>query len=390
MRLYSARALRLMSPAEKLLRELIALPSVNPALMPPNDPRAGEQGIADFLVATAAGQGADVELREVFPGRSNVVVRLQPSGRTTQRVVLAPHMDTVGDAAMSDTLFQPVLKGDRLFGRGACDTKGSVAAMLSAVLNVGQGSMRPRQTEIVFIALVDEEVNQSGSRALVRHGFRADLAIVGEPTRLNVITAHKGDLWLTLRTRGKAAHGARPELGKNAVHTMARVVDLLQTKYGRRLAKKSHRLLGCATVNVGSIRGGTQPNIVPDRCEISVDRRTIPGETDRGVIREIQSLLKEHQLQAEVFDDKAAAPCWPMETNPKLPLVQSLMRVVKQRQPMGVHYFSDASVFARGGTPAVLFGPGDIAQAHTPDEWISIRSLNQATALLTKFLESLP
>jgi acetylornithine deacetylase/succinyl-diaminopimelate desuccinylase-like protein len=225
---------------------------------------------------------------------------------------------------------------------------------------------------------------------MVKSGFRADLAIIGEPTQLKVVTAHKGDLWLTLRTRGKAAHGARPELGDNAVHRMAKVVDVIETDYARWLRKKRHRLLGTATVNVGSIRGGTQPNIVPDQCEIQVDRRTLPGETDHAVIQEIRSLLKQRGLAAEVCDDKALARCWPMETDPKLPLIQKLMRAAKQHQPVGVHYFSDAAVFSRGGTPAVLFGPGDIAQAHTVDEWISIRSLDRAAAVLTQFLRSLP
>jgi succinyl-diaminopimelate desuccinylase len=379
-----------MSPAEKLLRELIALPSVNPALMPPKDSRAGEQRVAEFLIATAGRGGLDVEQRQVFPNRSNVLARLTPPSKAKQRIVLAPHMDTVGHAEMPESLFNPIKKGDRLFGRGACDTKGSVSAMLTALLNAAHSPHRPRETEIVFAALVDEEVNQSGSRALVSEGFRAALAIVGEPTQLEVVTSHKGDLWLTLRTRGKAAHGARPELGRNAVHEMAKIVTLLETTYARQLARKRHRLLGSATINVGSIRGGTQPNIVPDSCDITVDRRTIPGEKDSDVIREIRSLLNENGLKADVIDDKALAPCWPMETNPRLPLVQSLMRVVKQRNPVGVHYFSDAAVFAFGGTPAVLFGPGDIAQAHTADEWISIRSLDRATDALTKFFSELP
>jgi acetylornithine deacetylase/succinyl-diaminopimelate desuccinylase-like protein len=378
-----------MRSVEKLLRELIALPSVNPAFLPTGDARGGEGRVADFLIATAATGGLDISVHSVFPGRSNVLARLTPP-TVRRRVVLAPHIDTVGHAGMPDSMFHPLKKGDRLFGRGACDTKGSIAAMLTALLNVARSSSRPQETEIVFAALVDEENNQSGSRALVANGFRADLAIVGEPTRLKVVTAHKGDLWLTLRTRGKAAHGSRPELGRNAVHAMARVVEWLETDYAARLAKKSHPLLGQATVNVGSIHGGTQPNIVPDSCEISVDRRTIPGETNAAVIRELRSLLRARVLGAEVTDDKSAAPCWPMETNAKLPLVQDLMRTLGQRSPLGVRFFSDASVFAHGGTPAILFGPGDIAQAHTSDEWISVTSLERAAELLTKFLLRLP
>ena len=379
-----------MSPAEKLLRELIALPSVNPAFMPMNDPRAGERRVADFLTSLAGNAGLAIERQTFLENRDNVLIRLSPLSKAKQRVVLAPHMDTVGHATMPDSLFTPRKKGDRLFGRGACDTKGSIAAMLTALLDVAESSRRPRETEIVLAALVDEENNQSGSRALVASGFRADLAIVGEPTRLKVITAHKGDLWLTLRTRGKAAHGARPELGRNAVHAMAQIVNLLEAGYRKQIARRQHPLLGRATINVGSIRGGTQPNIVPDTCEITVDRRTLPGETDSGVIREIRSFLRQRKLAAEVLDDKAMSPCWPMETDPKLPLVQVLLNAAKQRTPAGVHFFSDASIFAHGGTPAVLFGPGDIAQAHTADEWISIRSLERATSMLMTFLQSLP
>ena len=377
------------TPAEKLLRELIALPSVNPAFLPAHDPRAGEQRVADFLAATAATGGLDVAFHPVAPGRANLLARLTPP-RARRRVVLAPHMDTVGHAGMSESLFVPAKKGDRLFGRGACDTKGSMAAMLTALLRVANSPARPQETEIIFTALVDEESGQSGSRSLVASGFRADLAIVGEPTLLRVITAHKGDLWLKLRTRGKAAHGSRPELGRNAVHAMARVVDWLETDYAKQLAKKSHPLLGPATVNVGSIRGGTQPNIVPDLCEISVDRRTIPGENDAAIIRDLRTQLRARGLAVEVTDNKNAAPCRPMETDARLPLVQSLLRTAQQRAPLGAHFFSDAAVFAAGGTPAVLFGPGDIAQAHTADEWISLRSLNRATDLLEKFLGELP
>jgi acetylornithine deacetylase/succinyl-diaminopimelate desuccinylase-like protein len=378
-----------MSPAEKLLRELIALPSVNPAFLPDGDARGGEARVTDFLLATAASRGLDVHLRPVFPGRSNVIARLTPQN-VRHRVVLAPHMDTVGNVATPDSLFRPTKKGDSLFGRGACDTKGSIAAMLTALLNVARSPARPKETEIIFAALVDEENNQGGSRALVADGFRADLAIVGEPTRLKVITAHKGDLWLTLRTRGKAAHGSQPELGRNAVHAMARVVEFLETDYAERLVKKRHPVLGPPTINVGSIRGGTQPNIVPEYCEISVDRRTIPGETNAAVMRELRSLLRANGLAAEVTDDKSAAPCWPMETNFRNAFVQLLMQTTRQRSPLGVRFFSDASVFARGGTPAVLFGPGDIAQAHTAEEWISIRSLKRATQMLTRFLQRLP
>jgi acetylornithine deacetylase/succinyl-diaminopimelate desuccinylase-like protein len=370
----------------RLLRELVALPSVNPAFLPADDPLGGEERVGAWLAALAGRWGLGVERQPVLPGRDNLWVRLEPAGRRRQRVILAPHLDTV---AAAPEQFRPVCRNGRLHGRGACDTKGSVAAMFSALGQVARGGRRPASTEVLFIGLVDEEQAQRGSRALAAARLEADLAIVGEPTRLQVITAHKGDVWLQLETRGKAAHGARPELGRNAVFEMARVVAAIETEYAAMLRQQTHPLLGRATVNVGSIAGGTQPNIVPDRCRIAVDRRTLPGESVAGVRRELRALLRLHGLRATVADLKGE-PCWPLETDPELPLVQHLMGCVGQPQPSGVPFFCDASVLSHGGIPSVVFGPGDIAQAHTADEWIRVGQVEQAAAMLTRFLRSLP
>ncbi|HKI69596.1 MAG TPA: M20/M25/M40 family metallo-hydrolase, partial [Verrucomicrobiae bacterium] len=213
-----------MTSTAKLLRELIALPSVNPAFMPAKHPHAGEKRVADYLAVTAARFGLEVEFQDVLSGRSNIIARLLPENEPRQRILLAPHLDTVNVAHASQ--LTPWTKNGRIFGRGACDTKGSVAAMLMAMCELVKSRQRPRATEIVFAGLVDEENAQAGSRALAGSGMKIDLAIVGEPTRLQVITAHKGSLWLELETRGKAAHGATPQRGKNAVHEMARIVEM--------------------------------------------------------------------------------------------------------------------------------------------------------------------
>ncbi len=376
-----------MLPIEKLLRHLISIPSVNPGFLPANHPHGGEERIADFLATTATQANLDVEFKNVFSRRANVLVHLLPSKKIKKRIWLAPHMDTVGLA--HDHQLHPVTKHGRVYGRGACDTKGSIAAMLTAVMQISRSKNRPRHTEIVFAALVDEENGQAGSRALVASGAKGDLAIVGEPTRLQVVTAHKGDLWLQFETRGKSAHGSRPELGRNAVHSMSRIVDLLETTYAAQLRRRSHPVLGQPTISVGSIHGGTQPNIVPAHCVISADRRTIPGESESSVRTEIRSLLRKHGLRATLLNTKSA-PCLPLETDPRLPLVKSFLRLAGQRKPLGVNYFCDASILSAGGIPSVVFGPGDIAQAHTADEWISLRSLDQASALLVRFIESLP
>lgn len=375
-----------MSSAEKLLRELIALPSVNPAFLPADHSNAGEKRVADFLCATAASAGLDVQFVDALPGRPNLLVRLLPRGKVKQRILLAPHLDTVNTTPEG---FVPTRKGDRLYGRGACDTKGCVAAMLSAVIAVANGKNRPAETEIVFAGLIDEECGQTGSRALAASGFKADLAIVGEPTENKIVTAHKGSLWLKLETRGKSAHGSRPDLGINAVHEMARIIDLLQTKYASQLKKRRHSLLGHGTISVGTVNGGSQPNIVPNHCVMTADRRTLPGETDASVRRELQTLFAAAGVKAQIGKSKTHSGL-PMETSIKLPLVQKFFRSIGQTKALGVDYFCDASILSHAGTPSIVFGPGNIAQAHTVDEWISIKSLDRGTAMLQKFLLSLP
>jgi acetylornithine deacetylase/succinyl-diaminopimelate desuccinylase-like protein len=385
-----------MTRTEKLLAELIALPSVNPAFAgQESDGRVGhkygERNVAEFLAAIASRAGLEIEFQPVLPGRPNFIARLLPRGKIRRTVLLAPHLDTVNAAASQ---FVPHSKNGRLYGRGACDTKGSVAAMLTALCELARSKSRPVETEIVFAGLIDEEQAQAGSRALAGKGrkktppFKADLAIVGEPTRLQVVTAHKGSLWLEIETCGVAAHGATPQFGKNAVHKMAHIVDYLQTDYAARLRRQKHKLLGHATINVGVICGGVQPNIVPDYCTISIDRRTLPGETDAGVIREIKKLLLSNDLPAAI-SDKKLAPALPLETNPKLPLVRQFMSSVGQSQPAGVHFFCDAAILSAGGIPSVIFGPGNLAQAHTADEWISLSELERGKDMIFKFLSSL-
>jgi acetylornithine deacetylase/succinyl-diaminopimelate desuccinylase-like protein len=170
---------------------------------------------------------------------------------------------------------------------------------------------------------------------------------------------------------------------------MARVVDLLETTYAAQLRRQRHPLLGHPTINVGIIAGGSQPNIVPDRCTIDIDRRTLPGESEIMVRREIRLLLARHGLQTS-FASIRGGPCPALETEIRAPLVQSFLAVVRQTRPLGVDYFCDAAVLAHGGIPSVVFGPGDIAQAHTVDEWIATRQLEHGTKLLLEFFRSLP
>ncbi len=384
-------------PVAVLLEELLAIPSVNPAFLPDGDRRTGEANMVAALAEKAGRAGLTVELQTVATGRTNVVVRLTPPGRVRHRLLLAPHLDTVGEPNL-DAQLRPRLAQGRLYGRGACDTKGCVAAMFQALLDVAASGPRPSATELVFVGLVDEENFQLGSRhyaSLVRRrstavAHRADLAIVGEPTRLEVVSAHKGDVWVQLRTHGIAAHGATPHLGSNAITQMARAVLALEGEYAEELGQRApHPLLGRPTINVGAIRGGTQPNIVPATCEASLDRRFLPGETPEGVEREILAVLQRAGVLAE-FVDLRGYPCAALETDPRLPLVRQFLALAGRTETRGVHYFCDAAPLAAAGIPAIVFGPGDIAQAHTTEEWIELEQLESARRTLVEFLRAQP
>jgi acetylornithine deacetylase/succinyl-diaminopimelate desuccinylase-like protein len=339
------------------------------------------------LADLARKQGLEVSRQPVLPGRKNLFVRLKPTGKTKRRIILSPHLDVV---PAEDKQFKPQVKNGRLHGRGACDTKGSVAAFFHALLELSKNKDRPTETEILFVGLVDEEHCQSGSRVLGERGPRGDLAIAGEPTQLQVVTAHKGNLWLCLETLGKAAHGATPHLGKSAIHAMARITDLLLTEYVEKLKQREHPLLGHPTINVGIIKGGSQTNVVPERCSIEIDRRTIPGESEDSALEEIHSLLRKHRLPRTTIVESRGVLCPPLETDPDLPVVQQFLRAAKRRKSHGVDYFTDASPIAMGGTPAIVFGPGNIAQAHSADEWLDLGQLDQAATIMLRFLREQP
>ena len=376
-----------LSPVQHLLRELVARPSINPTLLPNHPDLTGEERVSEFLQDIANAAGIEVRGQAVLPDRKNLIARIAPSGKVKCRVMLTPHLDVV-PAPEKD--FTPRVKNGKMYGRGTCDTKGSVAAFFSAFVDLARNGNAPRETEILFVGLVDEEFGQAGSRKIAQKGPRGDLAIAGEPTGLQVVTAHKGNLWLQLKTIGKSAHGSTPHHGRNAIHAMTPILDFLFHEYPLFLQSKTHPLLGSPTVSIGKISGGSQPNVVPESCVIDLDRRTVPGETEASVKKELTVAFKQRGIALPEFSKSRSVPCPPLNTDPKLPLCQSFLRAANRRKPKGVPYFTDASPIATGGTPSLVFGPGNIAQAHSTDEWVELEQVDQAYSVVSKFLQSLP
>ncbi|MGC1480536.1 MAG: M20 family metallopeptidase [Chthoniobacterales bacterium] len=359
-----------------LLQELVRIPSVNPDGDPGTD-GIGEARIAEFLEAWLRGLGAEVELRDVEPGRPNVLARFPTNGEGKPKLLLAPHTDTVSVLGMTVDPFAAELRDGRVWGRGTSDTKGSMAAMLWALEQVGAG-LADLSHEIWFAGLMGEEAGLQGSKALAAEE-EFDFVIVGEPTELQTVHATKGCAWVTIRSNGHAVHASQPERGTNAILQMADVVRVLSEEVKSELDGLSDPLLGAPTMNVGVIAGGSKVNIVPDRCELKVDFRTIPGQSLRGVWERLRAIRPE--LELDVFESA------PMNTSADHPVIRTLESL--GANCTGAPWFCDGAMFAERGMPAVALGPGSIAQAHTEDEFIAVTDLEAGGEFFERFLRRL-
>lgn len=364
-----------------LLAELVSIPSVNPH-GDPGTKGVGEEQMALYLAEFLGELGAEVELKEIRPGRPNVIGVFHPSKPVKQRLAFAPHTDTVSVSGMTIAPFDPVIKNGRLYGRGATDTKGPMAAALWALAQWACSRERSQsRTQWTFAGLMGEEAGQEGSRAWAATKFKADLVIVLEPTQMKVVHAHKGATWLSVTTSGRACHASIPDEGSNAVLAMRRVLDVLEKKVTPFLRRQKHSALGHVTLNVGTIRGGSKINIVPDRCEIECDIRTVPNFEKAAVLKLLQMEVNRAVPGAKVTLAKSA---------PALEVDPQNIWVKKLAASMGgltvAPWFCDAAFLSKPGRPAVAVGPGSIAQAHTKDEFIRVADLERGSAQFLKFI----
>lgn len=365
----------------ELCSQLVRIPSVNPHGDPGTTKGIGEKAVAEWVGHYVQDLGAQVELRQVMPDRPNVVARW-PSDRIGKpRLLFAPHTDTVSVAGMTIDPFSGEVRDGKLWGRGASDTKGTMASMLWG-LRMVKDKLASLPYEIWFAGLANEEAGQHGAKALATEE-QFDFVIAGEPTNLDVVYTHKGCTQLRLMTHGKAVHAARLELGENAIYKMASVVNYIRDSLVAELRVERNPKLGCATVSVGTISGGSKTNIVPDFCEATVDIRTIPEHDDPGFFAHIQRRLQGVCPDLEI--EVGHSP--PLFTDPSHPIIGKLRTMGSQC--VGAPWFCDAAIFAAKGIPAIALGPGSITQAHTADEWISTDELERGAQFFARFLESL-
>ena len=371
--------------AAELLSALVRIPSMNPAFMA--DGSGGERGLADFVESHLRDIGMETAQHEALPGRPNVFGRLRvPNSRGL--LLFECHMDTVGIDTWGPEALEPRLEGTTLHGRGSCDAKGCLAGMLLAVRELAQ-EREQLAVDIGVLGVVDEEYRFRGIQGFIEQGIDVTAAVIGEPTELGLVTATKGAVRFTLQTKGRPAHSSQPHKGNNAIYQMVEVIQHLRETLDPRFAVRSHSLVGYPTWAIGIIHGGHAANVIPETCQIVVDRRIIPGETSEGAIEEFEEAIRELAADKPDLHPSVASrdlADWPLDTAADEEVVQAAMRALQAHdrppEPQGVTYGTDASKLqVKAGVPCIVFGPGDIGYAHTDHERIELSEVAESAAI---------
>jgi acetylornithine deacetylase len=364
-----------------LARALVRADSRNPSLVAG---APGEGEAARVLAGTLQAWGFAVELQEAAPGRPNVVARVGRRGGRS--LMLNGHLDVVGVEGMAHPPFDAEERQGRLYGRGATDMKGGVAAMCAAAARAARAG--PLAGEVIIAAVIDEEYESLGTRALLEAGVRAEGAIVTEPTRLAIAPAHRGFAWIDVVVRGRAAHGSRYDVGVDAITHAGLLLAELDAHARDVLVRRTHPLLGHASRHASTIEGGTAWSVYPDRCALRIERRTLPGEGAGAALAEVREACERLRARHASFDAAAtlAFAQGPSDVPEDAPLVRALRGAMEGSgeavRVEGLSAWTDAALLNEAGIPAICYGPGDIALAHAAAEWVELAEVERATAVL--------
>jgi len=388
------------------LAELVAIPSVNPLGHAAEGPEFFERRVTDYLERLFLHHGIVTHRQPIAPLRDNLIARVDghPSPESGgQLLLLEAHQDTVPVDGMTIEPFTPAIRDGRLYGRGSCDVKGGLTAMLGALVRLAEDKSGVDRPTVILACTVNEEHGFTGASGLCRFWSdlrspliprRPQVAVVAEPTGLEIVVAHKGMVRWRCHTRGRAAHSSQPEQGDNAIYRMARVVAALE-RYARDVLPQqaAHALCGRPTLSVGTIAGGIGVNLVPPRATIEIDRRVLPGEDPLAAYRQaidyITSALADPASAAHVEHEPPYMQSQGLADGDNRRLAERLSAAVRAvtgtAATCGVPYGTDAAAIAGSGVPAVVFGPGSIQQAHTADEWLPLDELHAASEILYRF-----
>lgn len=368
-----------------LTQQLVRIDSRNPSLAADGP---GEIECARALKAVLDAWGFRTELIEDTPRRASVVARI--GGGSGRSIMLNGHIDTVQVDGMTHDPYDPKIADGKLWGRGSCDMKGGVAAMCCAAARANEAGQL--HGEVIVTAVADEEWSSIGTRDVLSRGYRADACVVTEPTCMAVAPAHRGFVWVTFTFRGRAAHGSRYDIGIDAIRHAAFLLAELDLLESRELVNITHPLLGHASLHASLIEGGVAMSAYPDRCVLRVERRSLPGETVKSVLGQLERACanvkaRHPQLDVTMTMDSERHPSDVPTDAPIVKALSDATAAVGSRAPIaGVSYWSDAALLNDAGMPTVCYGPGDIALAHGAIEWIPVEEITRATDVLQRFL----
>jgi acetylornithine deacetylase/succinyl-diaminopimelate desuccinylase-like protein len=395
------------------LGNLVALPSVNPMGRTIVVAEFYEYRVTDYIERLLARFQIPTCRQPIAPLRENLLARLDGDVHPEaggELLLFEAHQDTVGVEGMTIDPWAPTIRDGRLYGRGSCDVKGGLAAMLGAMVRLADERAKPRaggsgpRPTVVLACTVNEEHGFSGAKGLCRLWSEAsagflprppDAAIVAEPTQLKIVVAHKGMVRWRCHAHGRAAHSSNPALGDNAIYRMARVVDLLE-RYSQEILPRQgdHPLCGQPTLSVGTIVGGSGVNTVPDRCTIEIDHRLLPGDDPhvawRQAVDYVSAAVDDAAALAHIEHESPLLHSAGLSDEANGPLADRLASTIREitgtASRIGVPFGTNAAIISAAGVPTVVFGPGSIEQAHTADEWIALDQLPQASEILYRMM----
>jgi acetylornithine deacetylase/succinyl-diaminopimelate desuccinylase-like protein len=367
-----------------IARDLIAIPSVNPMGQAVSGPPYGEKHVACYVYDYLRKLGVDSRISGRDAEHPNVLGFINVNAQET--VLLEAHMDTVSHEEMEIAPFDPILRNGMLYGRGSCDTKSSLAAYLHALSHI-LGSGKKLRRNVILAGVHNEEYSFAGSRELVAEGLQATFAVVGEPTSLKVVYAHKGICRFRIHTKGRSAHAALFWLGDNAVYRMAGVLKELEA-YGQELLAHPKGELGTSTLSVGRIAGGTAVNTVPSLCSIDVDYRLLPGESSAAARDAIRARISSANPEVVIEPPYMEAPGMhgTKDSKPCLALATACHQAKWKTDFITAHYGTDGAIISAAGIPTAVFGPGAIELAHTKAECVPVNEVELASEIIIALL----
>jgi acetylornithine deacetylase len=374
--------------ARALTRALVQVDSRNPTLAPG---APGERACATLLRDVLDAWGFRTELHDAVPGRPNLVARIGDASAGSRSLMFNGHLDVVGVEGMLHPPFAAEEREGRIYGRGSADMKGGIAAMCAAAHRAACAGL---PGEIIIAAVADEEYESLGTRALLARGVRADACVVTEPTKLAIMPAHRGFVWMEVEILGRAAHGSRWDIGVDAIRHAGLLLAELDRLDAEVLPRRTHPLLGRGSLHASLIEGGIGMSTYPDRCVLKLERRTIPGERAEDALEEVRRAGEAVRARRPTFaaEWRLLVTQGPSDVAIDAPLVRGLAAAIdacaEPTRIEGMSAWTDAALLNDAGVPAVCFGPGDISLAHAAEEYIPLDEIDRAATVLTGFARS--